>query len=188
MLFVSVAAVVALTAGPAAAAGTLDQSYEGMSASGSIDISPVIGQTFTAGTSGNLDQIEFAMSRESEDASATVELRTTNGGLPTETVLASAAVPATSIPADAGFVTIPIGPVPVTAGTKYAIVVTGSGFRYHGDVVGNYAGGDAVSYGNDDQWRVVDTTDLAFRTYVTKMCKLIRISLTPPWPPIVVCI
>ena len=147
-----------------------------------------MGQTFTAGITGALDQIDFGLSRAADDASATVEIRTTSGGLPTETVLASAAVPAASIPTEPALVPVPIAPVSVIANTKYAIVLTGHGFRYHGLTPGTYPCGDAVNFGVTQQW-TVDPGDLAFRTYVTQPpCKLLRLRLTPPRPPIVICI
>jgi hypothetical protein len=186
---------VGLAAGPAAATGTLDQSSEGTSASAPIDFWRYVGQSFTAGITGDLDQVDLVLARDADDASGVVELRTLGAdGLPTETILARATVGAEAIPTQAGFVPVPIDPVPVTAGTQYAIVLHGHGFRQHGDFAGRYPGGQALQVIGEGPWTVATGNDLAFHTYVTvpppaqPPCRILRLRLFVPRTPIVVCI
>jgi hypothetical protein len=77
-----------------ATAGTLDQSQT--NASGGVEAligpSELMAQTFTAGITGQLDQVDLLLDRTGSPGSLIVEIRTVSEGLPTSTVLASATV------------------------------------------------------------------------------------------------
>jgi hypothetical protein len=155
---------------------TLDQSQEQVSTcgGGGGGTSLRLAQTFTTGITGDLDQVDIAIARSGgvEDPAEpfVVEIRSVSGGEPTDTVLASASVPAGSVPlSDPAFVPVPIGPVPVSAGTQYAIVLarTGAGFGWCGGAPDSYAGGAFLWEVFPGFWGEFGPMDLGFRTYVT---------------------
>ena len=157
----------------ALAAGTLDQQQAEGSGLLIIDSGQSLAQTFTAGITGSMDQVDLKLKSVGLDAPLVVELRTVDGsGTPTASVLASASVAPSQIPVspDTGWVSVTLTPtVQVTAGTKYAVVAYSSVFY-------NWAAasGDAYTAGSafyDLQSPPVSFTafdaDFAFRTYVT---------------------
>src|SRR5437588_3771144 len=86
-------------AGAAWATGTLDQSqtifdagFEGLSTP-----SFRLAQTFTAGLTGSLDQVDLLIARNGSPGDLTVEIRSASGGVPSTTVLASAIVSESSV-------------------------------------------------------------------------------------------
>jgi hypothetical protein len=84
-------------------------------------------QSFTAGLTGDLDQVDLLLWKDATTtAPLKVEIRTLSGGVPSTTVLASAFVPATSVPTGRpaqAFVSVPLSPpAPSVAGTQYVIV------------------------------------------------------------------
>ena len=110
-----------------ALAGTLDQQQPTAGGSGlNAQSTQSVAQTFTAGLSGQLDQVDLHLEKlNNPTAPLSVELRNASGGLPGSTVLASQSVPASSVPPSpaAAFVSINfLAPAPVAAGTQYAIV------------------------------------------------------------------
>jgi uncharacterized repeat protein (TIGR01451 family) len=165
--------------GTAYAAGALDQSATCVApsineAGGTV----VLGQTFTAGLSGTLDQVDLDLSFENvtDPGNLTVQIRTTSGGQPTSTVLASATVAESSVsPTTPTFLSVPLSPgAPSVAGTVYAIVLlapAGNANRASG-----YDWQEASGYSRGGEW---DSTDggrtfflqggggFAFRTHVT---------------------
>ncbi len=193
------AIVRAFAATPAGAVGTLDQSQESIEDCGQLSLFHGFGQTFTAGITGDLDQVDGGIAKLSGNDPLTVKIQTVSGGLPGNTVLASTTVPAASIPPDPDFVAVPIGPVPVTAGTQYAIVFAFVDETLNEDFV-CFAGGDPYPGGQFAESIVADwfkhgDDDLAFRTYVTPpppppppACKVIRLSLALFGTPIVICL
>lgn len=85
-----------------------------------------IAQTFTAGVSGRLDRVELLLQRQFNASELLVEIRSVAGGFPTDTVLATMAVPESAVlPVGQPFwVSVPVTtPVESSAGTQYAIVV-----------------------------------------------------------------
>src|SRR5436190_10082178 len=131
-----VLAMMLQTAGQAYAAGTLDQSQPSVNPSNGtafvLTQEPLLitAQTFTAGLTGNLDQVGLAIAHAGRTASnANIEIRTVSGGVPTSTVIGSGTVLAANVPQ----ATIGVGismllaplatPAPVVAGTQYAIVL-----------------------------------------------------------------
>lgn len=159
-----------------ASAGTLDQQQTSASSGGSNIDGPGGGglskaQTFTAGLSGGLDQVDLHLFRDASGP-LTVEIRDVVGGAPGSTTLASASVPAADVPIPSGvFVVVPFAsPAPVTAGTQYAIVAyTGGSDRYFWgfDGGGPYsAGSPFASFASPPTTWTGFSGDLAFKTYV----------------------
>jgi K319L-like, PKD domain len=187
-------AIFGLAASPALA-GTLDQSQTSGSdgawgiGSGADLITGQIGtfhqgQAFTAGPSGALDQADLYLVRNCASPGVlTVQIRTVSGdpALPTSTVLASASVPAASVPTGTpAWVTVPFAvPVPVSAGTRYALVATSGGTCQSSPTLfvpgyywwfanqDPYAGGTLVSSSDaGGSWSSQGGSDFAFKTYV----------------------
>ena len=144
-----VVAALFLGVASSASAGTLDQQQTDFSAgTGTVDSGQTSAQTFTAGLSGGIDQVDVHL--ESSGTPTTplnVEIRDISGGAPGGTVLAGQSVPASSVPAAGSWVTVNFAtPAPVTAGSQYAIVAYSSTLSitqhyfwgYGGD---SYAGG-----------------------------------------------
>src|SRR5262245_23479028 len=117
-------AATALLAPSAAHAGTLDQQQtNGSAVFQNVSALASQSQSFTAGLSGNLDQVDLDIKGTSPTAPLMVEIRSTTAGAPTGTVLASTSVPASSVGASVSFVPATFSsPVVVVAGTQYAIV------------------------------------------------------------------
>jgi hypothetical protein len=124
MVIVAVGAAYAFPA--AAAAGTLDQQQPLAPGTGLQVTSTQSGaQTFTAGLTGGLDQVDLHLSGTGTGVTLplTVEIRNASGGSPGATVLATASVPPSSVTTTAAFVPVSFAtPAPVIAGTQYAIV------------------------------------------------------------------
>ena len=89
-------------------AGTLDQSFTGIGLVQIIGSGKDQAQTFTAGVTGNLDRVDVdifkggAVGTNQPTQGLTLTIRTTSSGLPTSTVLATAAIPKDSVPCDEG--------------------------------------------------------------------------------------
>ena len=158
-----------------------------------------LAQTFTAGQSGALDQVDVVIQAYGGiTAPLTVEITDVPvaGGQPGTTVLASATVPAASIPPNPGsnpsFVPVTfITPATVTAGTQYAIVAslsTLANFNYDGWYIGEggdlYRGGAAYAYTPDRGWTYLyaSTSDFAFKTYVIPAADTTPPTLSLPSP------
>jgi hypothetical protein len=179
-----VVALAALVAPASAAAGTLDQSQTNFNAALGFGAQRQAAQTFTAGMSGNLDQVDLYLRRVTalpmeppcnSGSGITVEVRTVSAGVPSNTVLASVNLPASSVPEAFGFVSVPLPVTAVTVGTQYAIVASaptascGEFLPYDwGAATGNpYSGGVLlVKLDGGSSWMVQGTTDAAFKTYV----------------------
>lgn len=166
----------------AASAGTLDQQQptagDPAGIVGPSSSSPQsLAQTFTAGLSGLLDQVDLFLDDHfgppSTTGPLTVEIRDTTGGFPGSIVLASASVPESSVPTTpAAFVAVTFAaPATVSAGVQYAIVAYTGGFDVYNWWTANadvYAGGQACRSlaSPPGPWSCFGTVDLAFRTYV----------------------
>jgi hypothetical protein len=168
-----VCAICVLTPG-AALAGTLDQQQTAFDAgTGTIESGDTPAQTFTAGLSGGIDQVDLHLEDHGATTPVTVEIRDTSGGAPGATVLAAQSIPASSISVTPSWVTVNFAtPAPVTAGIQYAVLAYSSPISmpqhyewgYAGDV---YAGG-RFTYASSlsGPWSTPSTNDLAFKTYV----------------------
>jgi hypothetical protein len=170
-------ACTALAAVPGLAwAGTLDQQQTNDSSGFGVGSGQSVAQTFTAGITGEMDGIDLALEKNNAPTvSLSVEIREAFPGFMGTTVLAAASVPASAFPGDTPpWFFIPFAtPVPVTAGSHYAIILhantvfpnTYSWLDANADV---YAGGTALlalSSPPTTPWTpAID--DQAFRTYV----------------------
>ena len=172
-------AALVLTAAAPASAGTLDQEQTSYNISDS-SLSAGSAQTFTAGISGGLDQADLMLKRMGTPPDVTVEIRTTSGGVPTATVLATGTIGAAALGTTPAFVPVTFAtPAPVTAGTQYALVAyatSGARWAYRQDDF--YPGGQVFITSDNPpgaNWTGLAFNDFAFRTYVSPA--------TQPAPP-----
>ena len=181
-----VAAAFTLGATGSASAGTLDQHQDNADSApalfGNTDGPQSLAQTFSPGLPGSLDQVDLMLEKLGTPPvpSITVEIRSTSSGEPgpLSAVLATASVPTASLGTSLAFVSIPITPaVPVTVGTKYAIVAYNAGVIGNAASVGQEVTGDTygsgaaytnfTSFPPDGGWFDPGVgSDLAFKTYV----------------------
>jgi hypothetical protein len=175
--------------GPAGATGTLDQSqtvfgYSTDIGEWSLGVTSHA-QTFTAGMTGSLDQVDLVLTRSPAPGDVTVEIRTLSDGRPSSSVLGHGLLLGSSVPVASGdshWIPVPLSfPANVVAGSRYAIVLT----AYHGrfqilDIVDvdtrhdYYAGGQELWqswYPYPGVWvspyEHTYPGDMAFKTYVT---------------------
>ena len=163
-----------------ALAGTLDQQQtDGSGGNSAIFSGQSDAQTFTAGLSGGVDQVDLQLQAPlTPTAPLTVEIRDVSGGSPGSMVLASQSVPGSSVPVSPAFVSIHFAtPAPVVAGTQYAIVAysstistNGYGWAYSPNGANPYAGGEGLytlTSPPSGAWTPLSgMADLAFKTYV----------------------
>ena len=185
-LITAVAVAAALIPAAGASAGTLDQQQTLSNFGGlQVDSSHSKAQTFTAGLTGQLDQVDLAISLMSVSTPLTVQIRDGSATAPGNTVLATASVPTSAVLSVESFVPVTFAsPASVTAGTQYSIVAMNDSvgwFWYsgHTDLVGTSAYEGGKLYGSTDGppatglWSEGNTTaDFEFKTYVA-----------PPPPP-----
>jgi hypothetical protein len=182
-LSVGIVAILALAAAPVLAApptGTLDQEQAGATwdlvGFGGIDAA----QTFTAGMTGQLTDVEVNVVVAVEaDPTITAGIFATSGGLPTGSPLATD----TQTGGD-GWLTFNFAtPTSVTNGTQYALVIEPAGsITWRGVCSDDYAGGQALiddegswktfpQYATDNEVAGSENycvLDFAFRTYVVQ--------------------
>lgn len=170
-------AATCLLAPGASAAGTLDQSQTSTTDRAVFPELTVL-QTFTAGLTGALDHVDLHLgSRDLDpvDDGLVVSIHASSGTALSATPLASATLPASSVPLTApDWVAVPFSsPAAVTAGSTYAIVVAQAFPRdtwtLSSDVGDPYPRGSAGILVSVDLGTVElsDSGDLAFRTFVT---------------------
>ena len=195
-LFLASAACAPLLLGAAASAsaGTLDQQQTSSTSTAGLFATQSVGQTFTAGITGGLDQADLLLSNENAPSAEplTVEIRNASAGAPGTSVLASASIPNSAIGTIAAFVPATFTtPAAVTAGTQYALVAYTThltndwGGWFYQDSTDPYSGGAGFnsmepvppqgSWSNQG-----GGDDYAFKTYVTPA------PTTPPERPITV--
>lgn len=180
-LALGVAAMLAVTA--SAGAGTLDQAQPVISGTAGL-VSPtnIWAQTFTNGVSGGLDRVDLAVARQGAGSvPLQVAIRPVSGGVPSGPALASASVPAASIPLEltpTAFRSVALAPpAPVSAGVQYAIVVSSASCGFancyawaFGPAGNPYAAGSGFLSGDGGAtWSPANafgSTDFAFKTYV----------------------
>jgi hypothetical protein len=172
---ISVAGLAVL--GPATAlAGTLDQQQtDDGSALYTMGTAQNDAQTFTAGVSGAVDQVDLDVRQISTLVPLTVQIRNVSAGAPGTTVLAGGSIPSTGA-APLAFVPIHFAtPAPVAAGTQYAIVAfaadtQGAWSWGHSVAADPYAGGSPFrnigAPPPTGSWVAAPPGDLAFKTYV----------------------
>ena len=160
-------------------AGTVDQQQtDHADGSRAISADGSLAQTFEAGASGALDQVDLYLTAfNSPTADMNVQIRAVSGGSPGDTALASQTLPASAVPGDpGGFVAFHFAaPASVVAGTQYALVAYSAAVFPHDDA---WTTSSATNpYGNgapftnplsppSGAWAPGPTQDFAFRTYV----------------------
>ena len=178
LLLTAIAVAAALTPAAGASAGTLDQ-QQTLSSFGGLQVASndSKAQTFTAGLTGQLDQVDLALSGMSVTTPMTVQIRDGSATAPGNTVLASASVPTSAVTSSESFVPITFAsPASVTAGTQYSIVALNDSsgwFWYSGktDTGSAYAGGKLYSSpsgppGTGPWFEGNTMADFEFKTYV----------------------
>ena len=161
-----------LVAASPASAGTLDQQQTSSGNGGqTYGGDNFTAQTFTAGLSGGLDQVDLGLDEcfiiggpSGVPTPVTVEIRTVSGGQPTNTVLATSGV---TVEARNTYEVIFATPARVSAGTPYAIVLSAPRFCNAIATVGDPypRGAVATRFGSSGDWSFA-ARDLVFRTYV----------------------
>jgi hypothetical protein len=164
----------------AASAGTLDQQQPNGGGSGlQVQGTQSVAQTFTAGISGGLDQVDLKLSGAGGTAPTLplmVEIRNATGAGPGATVLANGSVPASAAPATPAFVSVAFAnPAAVQAGTLYAIVAYNSDtaprfWAWAIDPTNPYSRGDSFYTASSPPgatWTSFAGNDLSFKTYVS---------------------
>ncbi|HEV8120666.1 MAG TPA: protease pro-enzyme activation domain-containing protein [Candidatus Polarisedimenticolia bacterium] len=134
------------------------------------------GQTFVPAVTGSLTRLDldmFCSGCSGTDQALTVEIRTTGGGLPTGTVLASTTIAGFSS-ATAAFYSATFGaPAALTSGTTYAYVLRLAADRGTGTYAAprsnnnQYSGGATVTSTNGGASFSAANTDLGFKTFMT---------------------
>jgi hypothetical protein len=191
-LIAVVAGAASLIAAASASAGTLDQQQTVSNFSGlQVANNNSKAQTFTAGLTGQLDQVDLALSGGMDATTPlTIEIRDGSATAPGDTILASASVPTSAVASSESWVSTSFtSPASVTAGTQYSIVVLNGGassaagwFWYSGKTpdgssVSAYEGGTLYSSpdgppGMGPWFAGNPLADFEFKTYVA-----------PPPPP-----
>ena len=186
-LITVVAAAATLIPAEGAFAGTLDQQQTVSNFGGlQVDSSHSKAQTFTAGLTGQLDQVDLALSLMSVSTPLTVQIRDGSATAPGNTVLASASVSTSAALSVESFVPVTFtSPASVTAGAQYSIVTLNDSLGWFwyagktpdGSPTSAYEGGRL--YGSADGPPAMGTwtegnplADFEFKTYVA-----------PPPPP-----
>jgi hypothetical protein len=177
-----------------ARAGTLDQQQPTVAPMAlNAHSTQSVAQTFTAGLSGKLDQVDLNLNMSgSPPVPLTVDLRDVSGGLPGNAILASQSVLSSGVVAfpGSGWVSFVFStPAPVTAGAQYAIVAHSAAVfpeTYawsQGMGTDPYAGGSAyLASPPTAPWMPVPIgpPDFAFKTYVVPQPPQPLTGATPP--------
>ena len=180
--FVAFTLSLAVTAAPVAAVGLADQNQEQPPTDGFVARSVTfVAQTFTAGLSGTLNQVDLRLGRlDPLERNLTVQIQTVLGGTPTGVVLASAVLTPADVPVqnfpDLTFVSLVLPPSESIAGTAHAIVVSYpaaapfGGAQYLWGATGGdpYPSGEALlTFDGGTSWLHQSDFDMGFRTFVT---------------------
>lgn len=142
-----------------------------------------VGQTFVPGVSGALARLEvslFCFLCAGANPDLVLEVRTTSGGLPTSTVLATTRLPGFSSGSSTFYAAVFASPAIVTAGTTYAFTIHGASARATGTYAASfsttaaaYPDGNRVGSTNTGlTWTITGSglpptpRDLTFRTFM----------------------
>jgi hypothetical protein len=167
--------------GATSAVGVLDQSQTNADAGAEAMPTPAfrLAQTFTAGQTGNLDQVDLLIDRNGNPGDLLVEIRTVSGGIPSSTTLAATTVSESTFTPEGSLIWVSVpfdNPAPSSAGTQYAIVISAPGldcgsicYQWGAALNNPYAGGEALdSVDSGDTWFSPGAgLDRSFNTYVT---------------------
>ena len=171
---------------PVAAAQQLDQQQLNSSGGGSLfNAVTWVGQTFEAGGTGVLTRVDvslfcFQCAGAGANPDIIVEVRTTSGGLPTATVLATTTIPGFSGAASTFHSAVFAQPAVVSAGTTYAFTIHGAAPRPAGTYAASfsttaaaYPDGARVGSANGGvTWTIIGSgvpptpRDLTFSTFI----------------------
>ncbi|HXH27946.1 MAG TPA: protease pro-enzyme activation domain-containing protein [Candidatus Polarisedimenticolia bacterium] len=156
---------------------TLDQVQTNLGSSGNaITTSVWEAQTFVPALGGSLTRLEavlFCSACSGTDPAVTVDIRTTSGGSPTGTILATTTIPGFSSGGAVLYPAVFSSPATLTAGTTYAYVLrlatdraagTYAALRSNNNQYGS--GAQLVSTNSGSTWSA-QSTDLGFRTFMT---------------------
>jgi len=172
-------ALVLIVAATASAAGTLDQQSTTSNNAHAVAGTLKPAQVFTAGITGQLDQVDLYLVDGPMSATPagdlTVEIWTVSGDGPGSKIGGASATVLRGAVTSAAWVHVPIS-APSVAGTQYAIVLSSSAsslgdcpdvcWSWLADDNNPYAGGLSYYTLNGGPW-VAQARDLAFKTYVT---------------------
>lgn len=159
------------TSFPAMAVPVVDQQSVGtLTVTISATPTNLIGQSFTAGLTGPLTQVDIQGLSGTGYVSVTLRLFATTSGLPTGSALASEVVSEATITSSSGNISVNFAnPTTVTAGTQYALVFVPQTGLLNLSLVdpGLYADGQTLDNG-PSFWAPVSGSnpDMAFATYV----------------------
>ncbi len=149
------------------------------------------GQSFTAGLTGRLTQIDVQVSRSGSSGPLTVGVYATSGGLPTGSALASQTIPQADLPTLAEWFSVMFSsPANVVAGTQYAFALqapsTGEGalVQFSAVTPETYAGGILLDNGPSAWAANTVSADMIFRTYVDVASSGDTSTPQPPPPPV----
>jgi hypothetical protein len=178
LIAAAMATLLSVGVSTASAQGTLDQSVTGGSVGGvGPNGSTLLAQTFTAGITGVLSQVDLQLSTYNGPPPLSVDIENVDAnGHPSGTVLAATTVTTSSVPgSQSTWVSLPFSDGPfVVAGTRYAIVLSkplGAGF-WIAEYTGPYSGGDVqLSPSIGSTWLEIPQASLLFRTYVERIGK-----------------
>jgi hypothetical protein len=156
---------------------TLDQQQTTVGSSGNaITTTTWEAQSFVPALSGTLTRIDldlFCSNCGGADPALTLEVRTTSGGSPTSTVLATTTVPGFSSGAPTFYSAVFPSPAALTSGTTYAYVLRLGTDRATGTYAAlrsnnnQYANGSQLISTNSGSAWSSQNTDLGFKTYMT---------------------
>jgi len=183
------ATVMSLVVAPiASAAGTLDQTQPTFSQNAClvVDNTHSYAQTFTAGLTGTMDQVDLALGVTGSPIGLTVQitpLLPDNSGQPAPVPLTAATVLPASVSTTVGFVSVPLNPPAVSlAGTQYAIVLSLPNGAAPNTFCWAYAPGaypnaKGLAWSSNPAaippsvpiWNYFPGNDFAFKTYVTQV-------------------
>lgn len=135
-----------------------------------------VAQSFTPSASASLARISLNLKKTGNPSDLTIKIVSDNAGKPSNTVLASGTIAASSITASYGFADVTLDSTPaVVSGTKYWIIAVGTVssvnyFTWGLDTSGGYTPGAAKYSSNwnlsNPTWTSI-TGDLGFMMYLT---------------------
>lgn len=141
-----------------------------------------IGQTFTAGASGNLTTLTLDIVANSNTGPTTISVYATASGLPTGSALGSASFTGATYSGYLNFAT----PIPVVSGTVYAFVLP-AGVEVGCQGPGGYSRGNLVT--SDGEVWTASTLDLHFDSYVAPaaapvapVAQNVAVTTSEQWP------
>ena len=165
--------LLAIPAQALATADAVDQAFPTNVLPTSLNSTKLMAQTFTAGTTGQIDRVSLALESHSQLITGWVQIRTVApDGSPTGGTLQPDSTPIQFTYAFGGstYHDYTISPAfPITAGTQYAIVWTakvGTGFWWGSNFDAYIGGGQQWGACTGCGWTPFATRDLAFKTWV----------------------